>query len=33
MEDNSISFLKSHKFYGEFEIEGCKNKYTGHLYA
>ena len=31
MEDNSISFLKSHKFYGEFEIEGCKNKYTGHL--
>lgn len=31
MEDNSISFLKSYKFYGEFEIKGCENKYTGHL--
>lgn len=31
MEENTISFLKSYKFYGEFEIKGCKNKYTGHL--
>lgn len=31
MEDSNISFLKSYKFYGEFEVEGCENKYTGHL--
>lgn len=31
MKENTISFLKSYKFYGEFEIKGCKNKYTGHL--
>lgn len=31
MTNNKISFLKPYKFYGEFEVEGCKNKYTGHL--
>ena len=31
MDDSKISFLKPHKFYGEFEFAGCKNKYSGHL--
>lgn len=32
MEDNSISFLKSYKFYGEFEIKGCEINILGILY-